>query len=420
MSKADGVQRFEQLPLPLGAAVRHLSRCLRDGGHHRKAACMPDGWRILRLEVPLAIAGPQVKALLDWLTHQRLFPRALFAARDGSLLVAGAGAAHVHRTGGTGAEGTMMMRISHFMVLFSMPVALEPEATTCSSLVQREQSMRSRTVRTHSFLLQSKQMLSSWMSSAALALLGQKPQSKGSGIMFLISVILTGVLLVGGCILLARVHKSWQQGLAGREAEAKSTFIQATPKSWSGSARAVPRAPKPEASDASSGAARAREELPVMCDDLVVPDGRECVLFFPKFERHEISINDHKGQTDNVRLILKSPSHEVFATIRNARASGMAALAIHGPTDREFGCLGKQDGDSRFLKNGDYEFLGSGRCIRFQSSSGRLNVVDEDTRLMALCESEKGTRQIRIGPRVDVGLVIAAILGTELLEKDFK
>lgn len=159
-----------------------------------------------------------------------------------------------------------------------------------------------------------------------------------------------------------------------------------------------------------------------MCDDLVVPDGRECVLFFPKFERHEISINDHKGQTvliasrgeeDNARLILKSPSHEVFATIRNARASGMAALAIHGPTDREFGML-------KSLKNGDYEFLGSGRCIRFQSSSGRLNVVDEDTRLMALCESEKGTRQIRIGPRVDVGLVIAAILGTELLEKDFK
>ncbi|CAK9110665.1 unnamed protein product [Durusdinium trenchii] len=67
---------------------------------------------------------------------------------------------------------------------------------------------------------------------------------------------------------------------------------------------------------------------------------------------------------------------------------GEEALAIHGPTDREFGML-------KSLKNGDYEFLGSGRCIRFQSSSGRLNVVDEDTRLMALCESEKGTRQIR-------------------------
>ena len=55
--------------------------------------------------------------------------------------------------------------------------------------------------------------------------------------------------------------------------------------------------------------------------------------------------------------------------------------------------------------------MGSGRCVRFQFSSGRLNVVDEDTRLMALSELEKGVRQFRIGPKVDVGLVIASVLG---------
>lgn len=64
--------------------------------------------------------------------------------------------------------------------------------------------------------------------------------------------------------------------------------------------------------------------------------------------------------------------------------------------------------------------MGSGRCLRFQFSSGRLNVVDEDTRLMALSEMEGGARQFRIGPKVDVGLVMAAVLGIEVLQKDFR
>lgn len=98
MKAANGVHRYEQPPVPLPVAVRLLRRSL-ERLPTDQAACLPDNWRILRLEVPLAAAGPQVKTLLNWLTCQRLFPRALFAARDGSLLVAGAGAAHVHRTG---------------------------------------------------------------------------------------------------------------------------------------------------------------------------------------------------------------------------------------------------------------------------------------------------------------------------------
>lgn len=99
MKAANGVHRYEQPPVPLPVAVRLLRRSLERRLPTHQAACLPENWRILRLEVPLAAAGPQVKTLLNWLSCQRLFPRALFAARDGSLLVAGAGAAHVHRTG---------------------------------------------------------------------------------------------------------------------------------------------------------------------------------------------------------------------------------------------------------------------------------------------------------------------------------
>lgn len=190
-----------------------------------------------------------------------------------------------------------------------------------------------------------------------------------------------------------------------------------------GSTRAVQRAPKLSGDVTSSlGAARAREELPVLCDDLVVPENRECVLLVPKLDRDEVAINDHQGQQvfvaqrseeDDSRIVLMSPTHEIFATVRTARASGgMAALAIHGAYEKEFGIL-------KGMKGGDYELTGSGRRIRFQTSSGRLNIVDEDTRIMALSESERG-RQFRIGPRVDVGLVICCVLGIDLLESDFR
>lgn len=60
--------------------------------------------------MPLAVPGSQVRPrqvlrdgqvtmLLTWISSQRQFPRGMFGSRDGSLMVAGVGAAHVHRAG---------------------------------------------------------------------------------------------------------------------------------------------------------------------------------------------------------------------------------------------------------------------------------------------------------------------------------
>lgn len=318
------------------------------------------------------------------------------------------------------------------VLLVSMVKGNEP--TNCSSLVQRESSARSRTTDAleteagtwAAFMQRNHQMLSTYMSTyvsdMARVLAGQKPQSNSSGMMTMISVGITVVMLTGGFILLGRVHKAWREQSAGahgapsRHVQGSSTVI--------GSSRAVQRAPKPTAeidSRSSLGAARPREELPVLCDDLVVPENRECILLVPKLDSNEVAINDHQGQQvfiarcpeEDARIVLTSPTDEVFSTVRTARTAGMAALAVHGPYDSEFGIL-------KGMPSGDYELTGSGRRIRFQTSSGRLNVVDEDTRIMAFSESEGGQRQFRIGPRVDVGLVITCILGIDLLQKDFR
>lgn len=322
----------------------------------------------------------------------------------------------------------MLLALLQVMVLLvSMVKGNEP--TNCSSLVQRESSASRTTdaleteAGTWAAFMQRKQMLSTYMSTyvsdMARVLAGQKPQSNSSGMMTMISVGITVVMLTGGFILLGRVHKAWREQSAGaqsRQVQGSSTVI--------GSSRAVQRAPKPTAeidSRSSLGAARSREELPVLCDDLVVPENRECILLVPKLDSNEVAINDHQGQQvfiarcpeEDARIVLTSPTDEVFSTVRTARTAGMAALAVHGPYDSEFGIL-------KGMPSGDYELTGSGRRIRFQSSSGRLNVVDEDTRIMAFSELEGGQRQFRIGPRVDVGLVITCILGIDLLEKDFR
>lgn len=327
-----------------------------------------------------------------------------------------------------------MMRMSlRILVLLFMSTLVEGiEPTNCSSLVQRDAATRSRTSdvleiankeATWAALLQRhRQMLSTYLSDVERILAGQKPQSNSSWIMMTISVAITAVMLLGGCIILSRVHKGWNASVSGTQARSQVPSFPGSTSSL-GSTRAVQRAPKPSGDVTSSlGAARAREELPVLCDDLVVPENRECVLLVPKLDRDEVAINDHQGQQvfvaqrseeDDSRIVLMSPTHEIFATVRTARASGgMAALAIHGAYEKEFGIL-------KGMKRGDYELTGSGRRIRFQTSSGRLNIVDEDTRIMALSESERG-RQFRIGPRVDVGLVICCVLGIDLLESDFR
>ena len=59
-------------------------------------AAVADRWT-LRLEVPVVALEGHERLLFGWLEAQSgLTPRALFFSRDGSSLVAGVGAAHVH------------------------------------------------------------------------------------------------------------------------------------------------------------------------------------------------------------------------------------------------------------------------------------------------------------------------------------
>jgi len=84
-------------PLPLAAGL--LTQALMELNEPplHLAAKQPDGGLILRVEVPVYASGPQMALLLDWLGAQRsLFPRALFASRDGHVQLTGAGAAHLH------------------------------------------------------------------------------------------------------------------------------------------------------------------------------------------------------------------------------------------------------------------------------------------------------------------------------------
>lgn len=88
-------------PAPLALAGRVLARALEEleGGPPAGVPAMQaDGWQILRVEVPAMALGPPASLLMGWLAAQRgQTPRALFGARDASLLVAGVGSAHLHQ-----------------------------------------------------------------------------------------------------------------------------------------------------------------------------------------------------------------------------------------------------------------------------------------------------------------------------------
>lgn len=54
---------------------------------------------MLRIEVPVSAPGPTLDLHLDWLESQAgVFPRTLFATREGAVIVAGCGAAHIYHS----------------------------------------------------------------------------------------------------------------------------------------------------------------------------------------------------------------------------------------------------------------------------------------------------------------------------------
>lgn len=130
-----------------------------------------------------------------------------------------------------------MMRMSlRILVLLFMSTLVEGiEPTNCSSLVQRDAATRSRTSdvleiankeATWAALLQRhRQMLSTYLSDVERILAGQKPQSKSSWIMMTISVAITAVMLLGGCIILSRVHKGWNASVSGTQARSQAARL---------------------------------------------------------------------------------------------------------------------------------------------------------------------------------------------------
>jgi len=93
------VADIDKTPVPMMAAIELLKKSLRHPGLKGHAACIAEGWKVLRSEVSLAAPGPQARYGLDFISSQRQFPRALFAGRDGSRLHAGVGAALEYRKG---------------------------------------------------------------------------------------------------------------------------------------------------------------------------------------------------------------------------------------------------------------------------------------------------------------------------------
>jgi len=94
-------------PIPLALAGGYLQRALGTlDVPPELAAEQPNGWRILRAEVPIAPISSQANMSLDWLAAQTgHLPRVLFSSRDRSVLLAGVGAAHSHSGNPSNSDG---------------------------------------------------------------------------------------------------------------------------------------------------------------------------------------------------------------------------------------------------------------------------------------------------------------------------
>lgn len=90
--------------VPLALAAQCLAERLQHlDAPEAHAAVLDGGWRLIRVEVPVSAVGPPTALLLRWLEAQAgMTPRCFFAARGNELLIAGVGAAHMHRDGDCG------------------------------------------------------------------------------------------------------------------------------------------------------------------------------------------------------------------------------------------------------------------------------------------------------------------------------
>jgi len=181
---------------------------------------------------------------------------------------------------------------------------------------------------------------------------------------------------------------------------------------------------------------------PHLCPALVVPEDSECTLLVPLitpghsgktiticdshgvpiFKANFGTIPSGPGELSNEkRAVLSNPILDtVFAFCRDARVdkeSGMRELEICYETEKPFGML-RADGP-RFASGYSVAARGGWR-IRFRGGpDGRnLNATDEHGRLLAMTEVNGQRRSIRIGPLVDAGLIVLAMLGISILQNE--
>mmetsp|Transcript_69315 Transcript_69315/g.196423 ORF Transcript_69315/g.196423 Transcript_69315/m.196423 type:complete len:345 (+) Transcript_69315:182-1216(+) len=158
-----------------------------------------------------------------------------------------------------------------------------------------------------------------------------------------------------------------------------------------------------------------------LCPGLVVPEGCECTLQLPRAGRGPLTIDDAGGQPvfrallEPGRLTLASSAGDgtVFAAIEEQGPE----LRILYASRRPFGTLRARAAEA----GGGFEIADGNECrlrVRSFNDSSDLTITDGQSRLLALVETvaeRPQDRIVRIGPHVDAGLIVLAILGAELL-----
>lgn len=211
------------------------------------------------------------------------------------------------------------------------------------------------------------------------------------------------------------------------------------------SQRSVPIAPRPSERPRDSRVSEGRPSaVPggaprplsmVLCSDLLVQDGLECTLVLPRLAalstNAQVNVSDTKGgavfrikfslipDRDGTRLVMSNQSGDMtFATASDSRtvkagAAQQRSLSIVNPKDpsRQYLLEDKSGGDFQVSNT-------SGSFIRFISIPGGFNAIDDQDQLLAFLDPpvRNNPGQVaRIGPLVDVGLIVMCFLGIGVL-----
>lgn len=195
-----------------------------------------------------------------------------------------------------------------------------------------------------------------------------------------------------------------------------------------------------------------------LCRELVVPEESECSLLVPRLPFEQNANSQASMRSPNSQRLEKSNAMDIELTIDDSRGipvfrmttvepnkdSGKhlclssaigerilfgylaepvpaqdgppSFLKIHHHSGALFGTLRKENGDRfRVRASPGWELLFTGDW-----ETGALNVTDENGGLQAivepLCMQNVPRCSVRIGPHVDAGLVVLALLGIDLLQ----